>query len=80
MKKRLVLCLFACLMVLLFAVPAMAADAPTVTQAAYEVNEQEITPFNERTRIYLRVTPAGLWQVRVWSITNGIWLTDWEYL
>ena len=80
MKKRLLICLFACMMVLSFAVPAMAAEVVPATEVAYDNVEQGIVPFNELTRIYARVTPAGLLQLRVWSITNGRWLTDWFYV
>lgn len=32
----------------------------------------------EETTWYYRVTPDGLLQRRLWSITYGYWLTDWE--
>ena len=80
MKKRLLICLFACMMVLSFAVPAMAAEVAPTTEMAYEEDGQAIVPFNELTRIYVRITPAGMLQARVWSITNGRWITDWFYL
>jgi hypothetical protein len=32
----------------------------------------------EETIWYYRLTPDGLYQRRLWSITYGYWLTDWE--
>lgn len=32
----------------------------------------------EETIWYYRVTSDGLFQRRLWSITYGYWLTDWE--
>lgn len=32
----------------------------------------------EETIWYYRVTPDGLFQRRLWSLTYGYWLTDWE--
>jgi len=40
--------------------------------------EQDISPFHEFTQIYWRWHNGHL-QMRVWSITNGRWLTDWIY-
>ena len=80
MRKRLLICLFACMMVLSFAVPVMAAEVAPATETAYEEDGQAFVPFNELTRLYFRVTLAGRLQIRVWSITNGRWITDWEYV
>lgn len=32
----------------------------------------------EETKWYYRITDDGLFQRRLWSITYGYWLTDWE--
>ena len=80
MKKRLIVCLLVCMMALSFAIPAKAAEVAAVAETVYENVEQEITPFNEVTRIYMRVTLEGRLQVRVWSVTRGRWITDWEYV
>ncbi len=32
----------------------------------------------EETKWYYRITEDGLFQRRLWSITYGYWLTDWE--
>jgi len=74
-KKSLVAFLLASMIVLSFAVPAMAADV-VVTEPVSVVYEQEISPRHEFTRTYWR-TYGGVLQMRVWSITNGRWLTDW---
>ena len=74
-KKRLAVFLFISLMAFSFAIPAMATEA-TVPQQVSEVEAQEIVPLTEMTRLYWR-TYHGVLQMRVWSITNGRWLTDW---
>ena len=79
MKKRLITCLLICMMAFSFAIPVVAAEV-ALNETVNAIEEQGIMPLNEQTRIYFRVTPAGLWQFRVWSITNGRWITDWYYL
>ena len=79
MKKRLVLCLLVGMVVLAFPVSVMATET-VAAKLVYESMEQEIVPFNELTRIYFRVTPEGLVQFRVWSITRGRWITEWAYV
>ena len=74
-KKKLITCLFACIAVFLFSVPVMATEVAVVEPANAEA-KQEITPFNEMTQIFFR-TYGGVLQFRVWSITNGRWITDW---
>ena len=81
MKKRLVVGLFVMLMALSFAVPAMAADVSVLIVDVVEEGMAEITTFTEMTRIYWRWAPHNpeRLQFRVWSITNGRWITDWTY-
>jgi hypothetical protein len=62
-------------MALSFSIPAMAAEA-TATQQLCEAETQEIAPFTEMTQTVWR-NYGGVIQMRVWSITNGRWLTDW---
>jgi len=60
-----------------FALPVMALEAVAVEPVAVTtVTEQEITPRTNMTRTYWR-TYNGQLQMRVWSITNGRWMTDW---
>jgi hypothetical protein len=74
-KKRLLLFLCVSMMALSFAVPVMAVE--TVVLEPVNISaEQGITPDTEMTRIFWR-TYNGQLQWRVWSITNGRWLTDW---
>jgi len=72
MKKRILVCLLAGLMLLSLATPAMAYSPELEVQQAYE----EVVPFTEYTRIYWR-NLNGVLQFRVWGITSGRWLTDW---
>ena len=76
MKKRLMVCLLTCVMALSVAVPAMAEVEATTIEQIYTVAEQEIVPATEMTRIYWR-NHYGVLQFRVWSITNGRWITEW---
>ena len=82
MIKRLVVYLFVMLVSLSFAVPAMAADVHAVVVDVVEEGTADITPHTEMTRLYFRWAPhnTSLLQFRVWSITNGRWLTDWTYV
>ena len=74
-KKIFVAFLLISMMMLSFAVPVMAAEAIVVEPVNIEI-EQEVTPRTEMTQIFWR-TYDGQLQMRVWSITNGRWLTDW---
>jgi hypothetical protein len=62
-------------MALSFAVPVMANDA-IIVEPVPIYGEQTITPHTEMTRAYWR-TFNGRLQFRIWSMTNGRWLTDW---
>jgi len=75
MKKRLVTYLFVVVMAFSVAIPVMAAEV-VEAETKYTMTEQEIAPRTEMTRIYWR-NHNGQVQFRVWSITNGRWLTDW---
>lgn len=78
MKKILVTLLLVIVMALSFAVPAM-ANTTIAMETVNETNYQEIVPFTEMTRIYHRFNNGRL-QFRVWGITSGRWLTDWDYV
>jgi len=69
-------------MALLMVVPALAAPAAVAyVPAQIEVVEEEAgARSQEMTRIYWRTITGGIIQFRVWSITNGRWLTDWTNL
>ena len=78
MKKRLIACIFICVIALTFTVPVLATDF-AVTEPVNLVTEQgyeEITPFHEVTKIYIR-TYGGVLQFRIWGVTSGRWLTPW---
>ena len=74
MKKKLTAFLLVSVMVLLPVIP-VAANV-YVTEPVQATAEQGISPHTEMTRIYWR-TYHGVLQWRVWSITNGRWMTDW---
>jgi len=76
MKKRITVFLLICVMALSVAVPAMATDVDAKAPISETSGQVEISPFIEMTRIYWR-NHQGQLQMRVWSITNGRWLTDW---
>lgn len=76
MKKRFTAFLLVCVMMLPLAVPVMATGVDAKSPINVEVGYVEITPFIEFTQIYWRIYHGQL-QFRVWSLTNGIWLTPW---
>ena len=42
------------------------------------IQEQgDVMPTAEQTQWYVRVNENGQLQKRLWSITYGVWLTDW---
>lgn len=73
-KKKWAISLFFVIL-LFFAAPVMAAET-VITESTNIVTEQEITPRTNMTRIYFR-NYGGVIQFRVWSITNGKWMTEW---
>jgi len=56
-------------------VPAMAKEVD-LAKHVYETTEQDVMPLTEMTEIFWR-TYHGQLQFRVWSLTNGRWITDW---
>jgi len=83
MKKKLLIFLLACLMLLSLVVPATAVDVIPGSPAEVSEHElmqqvgMEIEPRTEQTRIYFR-NWNGVLQFRVWGITSGRWLTEWQ--
>lgn len=75
MKKRLTTFLFVAALAFSFAIPVMTSET-VVSEPVNTVAEQEISPLHEFTRAYFR-TYHGQLQMRIWSITNGRWITDW---
>ena len=75
MKKGFTAFLLAGVIALSFAVPVAATEV-TAAEPINPVAEQGISPHTEMTQIAWR-TYHGQLQFRVWSITNGRWLTDW---
>jgi len=55
------------------AMPTMAVDVLSTEDASYT----EIVLLNEVTRIYWRTFNGNL-QFRVWGVTSGRWLTEWQ--
>ena len=56
---------------------ASAADVDYVQPMASSTSN-EISPYAEETMWYTRINPqTGKPEKRLWSITNGKWLTDW---
>jgi hypothetical protein len=76
MKKRIVLLLLVSVLALSFSVSVMATPIYWTQPVQETATEHEISPFTEMTRMAWR-TYNGQLQWRLWSITNGRWLTDW---
>jgi len=86
MRKRFLICLLACVMVLSTAGFVMAATEDGILSQATMITSYELTssdsyieiiPLTEQTQIHWRTTSAGVLQFRVWGLTSGRWLTDW---
>jgi len=79
LKKRLGAFLLIGLITLSYSVTAMASEAAVIAEPINLVETQDITPLVEQTQIFWR-TYNGVLQWRVWSLTWGVWLTDWAPL
>jgi hypothetical protein len=75
MKKMFMSFFLPVVVLLSITVPVTAMATETIVAESI-VAEQEIIPFTEMTRVYWR-TYNGVLQWRVWSITNGRWMTEW---
>ena len=75
MKRAFLGLLVSVVLALSFAVTASATEAETL-KPTYSTVEQDVSPFTEMTRMYWRMQ-GGVLQWRLWSITNGRWLSDW---
>jgi hypothetical protein len=84
-KKKLVAFLLISIMTLSIAISvsaneAVVADAMNATTESFNTAVgQEIVPFTEMTRMYWR-NHYGVLQWRLWSMTNGRWLSEWTTL
>ena len=76
MKLRRICCVLFATLTMMLSVYASAAPAATEEIAFFTENSD--TARAEETVWKYRVY-EGRWQKRLWSITRGIWLTDWEY-
>ena len=86
MKKLFMVFVLACVVALSFSVSASAfavVDVQVITESTQEselfTEGQGFEPFTEMVQVYWR-NYFGQLQWRVWSITNGKWLTEWENL
>lgn len=77
--KRLLSLILALVICLSFSAVAF-AECPEAPEK--ESGEEMVIPGEqsrwEETEWYYRITEDGLFQRRLWSITYGYWLTDWE--
>lgn len=74
MIKRAACALLASFVLLGTAVPASAAALPN---AAVTAEESPVERAEETTWVFRR-NEQGKCQKRLWSITRGVWLTEWE--
>ena len=72
-KKTLLTAL--CLTALSFSIPTSAYAAELSPIAISE--QGDVAPAAEQTQWIFRVNEDGVPQKRLWSITYGVWLTDW---
>lgn len=73
MKKR-ILNLMA---VTLLALTLFAGAVAPAHAYAPPSGEDEAIVYAERVRIYYRTRADGVQEMRIWSLTQGRWLTDW---
>lgn len=72
MKKFGISCLAALILAMNLAPTAVAAVAPPDAPASTESGER----IEEKEWIF-RTNPDGTREMRLWSVTRGVWLTDW---
>ncbi|MDE6977666.1 MAG: hypothetical protein K2P13_11875 [Lachnospiraceae bacterium] len=58
------------------AMPANALAAKSQNYKILRFNNKGILPHAEETEWHYRLVD-GKWQKRLWSVTYGVWLTDW---
>lgn len=75
MKKLLIALTFTLTLILFSPSSANAMDSSPMQRAVSE--NAEISPTAEQTQWCYRINEDGIPQMRLWSITRGIWLTDW---
>lgn len=74
-KKLLIALTFTVTLTIFSPLSAHAMDYSPVQMAVSE--NEEISPMAEQTQWYYRINEDGVPQMRLWSITRGVWLTDW---
>lgn len=74
-KKLVASCALTLITVSAVVSPAALAEGQGSPTAFLET--QSISPRAEQTKTYYRTLSNGQVQYRVWSITQGKWLTDW---
>ena len=69
--KRILTCIMLVLIMCtaMFGTAAMAAGDDSGTGV--------VSPMAEQTQWYFRVNSEGMLEKRLWSLTYGVWLTDW---
>lgn len=77
LKMRTVSVLSACMIAAtLFAAVPIASAAENQSVATVASCSEQVTPRTEET-VWVSRVYNGKKQMRLWSITRGIWLTDW---
>jgi len=59
--------------------PAMATSVvPVAETPLVEIGAVIVTPMADQFETYYR-TLNGVWQYRIWNLTQGYWVNDWTY-
>lgn len=74
-KKLIVSCALTLITVSAVVSPVALAEGQSAKPAFAAT--QSVSPRAEETKICYRTLPNGQVQYRIWSVTRGIWLTDW---
>ncbi|MBU5426002.1 hypothetical protein KQI41_06195 [Tissierella pigra] len=79
-KKKILLLLITIFSTLIFSNTIYASEGSIQTLMEYsKVFDESIEPQYEKVRWYYR-TVNGKKQKRLWSLTAGEWLTDWQWV
>ncbi len=76
MTKKILFALIFTLTLTIFA-PSAAHAMDYAPMKLHTADNNIAIPTSEQTEWIFRVNEKGVYQKRLWSITQGIWLTDW---
>lgn len=74
--NRKCLCIAAMLVMIMTSGVSVCADS---IQSTAQIPESSVSPRRDETEWVFRINPdTGVFEKRLWSITYGVWRTEWE--